>query len=173
MLTLKRIGIDTHRESIAYLSRHCAGYHAEEFLAFGKIELRANGIRISATLNIVDDEALLGPQEIGLSEEAFRLFGQPAGTSVSIEHPRAVESLDAVRAKIQGQVLDETAYAAVIRDIAARRYSKMEIAAFLVGCASFMTVEEVLALTRAMAGTGQRLHWGGKMVVDKHCIGGI
>jgi thymidine phosphorylase len=173
MLKLKRIGIDTYRESIAYLSRRCTVYHAEEFLALGKIEVRANGTRIPATLNLVDDESMLGAQEIGLSEEAFRLFGQPDGTVVSIEHPRMVESLEAVRAKIQGQVLDDTDYAAVIRDVAARRYSKMEIAAFLVGCASFMTVEEVLSLTRAMAGTGQRLRWNGKRVVDKHCIGGI
>jgi thymidine phosphorylase len=173
MLTLKRIGIDTHRESIAYLSRSCPHYHVEEFQAFGKIEVKADGVRIPATLNIVDDASLLGPHEIGLSEEAFRLFGQSAGISVTIGHPRVVESLDAVRQKIQGQVLSDAQYCAVIRDVAAQRYSKMEIAAFLVGCASFMTVEEVLGLTRAMAEVGQKLRWDGKTVVDKHCIGGI
>ncbi|MFN4311530.1 MAG: thymidine phosphorylase family protein [Ferrovibrio sp.] len=173
MLKLKRVAIDTHRESIAYLSRACTLYRAEEFQALGRIEVKAGSLCIPATLNIVDDPGLLAPGELGLSEEAFRLFGRAEGTDVSIEHPRPVESLEAVRAKIQGRVLSEAEYHAVIRDVAAQRYSKMDIAAFLVGCASFMTPDEVLSLTRAMANVGHRLEWDHKMVVDKHCIGGI
>lgn len=173
MLKLKRIAIDTHRESIAYLSRRCPEYRAEEFLALGKIEVTAGGARLSATLNIVDDPALLSPDEIGLSETAFDAFGHPAGTLASIEHPKPAESLEAVRAKILGRELNREQYAAIIGDIAALRYSKMEVAAFLVGCAGFMTIAEVLSLTQAMAGVGKHLDWGRRLVVDKHCIGGI
>ncbi|WP_439515578.1 thymidine phosphorylase family protein [Oceanibaculum nanhaiense] len=173
MLKLKRIGIDTHRESIVYLNRGCTLYQPEEFQALAKIEVVGPGRQMPATLNIVDDPELLTPDELGLSEEAFRLFRLPEGTPVSIGHPRPLESLEAVRAKAQGHVLSAADYNAVIRDIAALRYSKMEIAAFLVACASFMTTEEVLNLTRAMAAVGHRLDWGDKWVVDKHCIGGI
>ncbi|MBP7670138.1 MAG: thymidine phosphorylase family protein [Ferrovibrio sp.] len=174
MLKLKRIAIDTHRESIAYLSRACSHYRADEFQALGKIEIRAaGGSCLLATLNIVDDPALLQGDELGLSEEAFRVFGIAAGSSVRIAHPRPVDSLEALRRKIEGHELSDAEYAAVIGDIAASRYSKMEVAAFLVGCAGFMTVEEVLRLTRAMANVGRRLDWGGRLVVDKHCIGGI
>ena len=49
----------------------------------------------------------------------------------------------------------------------------MEIAAFLVACASFMTADETLALTDAMARAGKQLEWNNRLVVDKHCIGGI
>jgi thymidine phosphorylase len=49
----------------------------------------------------------------------------------------------------------------------------MEIAAFLVGSASFMTSDELLSLTRAMARAGTQLDWHAPIVVDKHCIGGI
>lgn len=173
MLKLKRIAIDTHRESIAYLSRQCPQYRAEEFQALAKIELRTANSSMPATLNIVDDALLLGPDEIGLSETAFQAFGQPAGTPVAIEHPRPVESLEAVRAKIMGKELSAEDYATIVRDIAGLRYSKMEVAAFLVGCAGFMTISEVLSLTRAMADVGRHLDWGRKLVVDKHCIGGI
>lgn len=178
MLKLKRIAIDTHRESIAYLSRDCRLYRAEEFLALAKIEVigpggQSSARRMPATLNLVDDAGLLAPDELGLSAEAFRLFGRAAGSLVTIGHPRPVESLEAVRGKIQGRVLTEAEYCAVIRDIAAQRYSKMEIAAFLVACAAFMSTEEVLYLTRAMANVGHRLDWDHKLVVDKHCIGGI
>src|SRR3546814_16230743 len=144
MLKLRRIAVDTHRENIAYLSRACGQYHAEEFLALAKVEVIADSHRIQATLNIVDDPVLLGPDELGLSEEAFRLFGRGAGTPVAIEHPPPVDSLEMVRAKIQGRALDAGAYAAVVRDIAARRYLQLDIAAFLVACPAVRPTEEVL-----------------------------
>ncbi len=173
MLKLKRIAIDTHRESIAYLSRYCSQFKAEEFQALERIEVCGATHRMPATLNIVDDTQILGADELGLSEAAFDAFGQPAGVLVSIQHPRPAESLEAVRAKIQGRELSPEQYASIIRDIAGLRYSKMEVAAFLVGCAGFMTSNEVLSLTRAMADVGRRLEWGHRLVVDKHCIGGI
>jgi thymidine phosphorylase len=173
MLKLKRIAIDTHRESIAYLSRHCSQFKAEEFQALEKIEVCGATHRMPATLNIVDDTQILDANELGLSEAAFQAFGQAAGTLVSIQHPKPAESLEAVRAKIQGRELSPEQYTSIIRDIAELRYSKMEVAAFLVGCAGFMTSSEVLSLTRAMADVGHRLDWGRRLVVDKHCIGGI
>ncbi|HEX5776630.1 MAG TPA: thymidine phosphorylase family protein, partial [Caulobacteraceae bacterium] len=72
-----------------------------------------------------------------------------------------------------GETLGAAQLHEVVRDLADHRYSDMEVAAFLIACASFMTPEETLALTQAMIDVGQRLDWGGAMVVDKHCIGGI
>ena len=48
---------------------------------------------------------------------------------------------------------------AIVRDITRYRYADIEIAAFLVGAASFMSTDELLALTRAMADAGTRLSW--------------
>jgi thymidine phosphorylase len=60
-----------------------------------------------------------------------------------------------------------------VDDLTHYRYSDMEIAAFLISSASFMTSGELLALTRAMAEAGTQLKWDKKVIVDKHCIGGI
>jgi thymidine phosphorylase len=49
----------------------------------------------------------------------------------------------------------------------------MEVAAFLIGSASFMTSGELLNLAQAMANAGTQLKWEQPVVVDKHCIGGI
>src|SRR5207342_2798400 len=38
---------------------------------------------------------------------------------------------------------------------------------------SFMTSDELLALTEAMAQAGTQLKWNKPIIVDKHCIGGI
>ena len=61
MLKLKRIGIDTYRENVAYLSRTCGSYRPEEFQALSRIEVFQGGRHILATLNIVDDETYLVP----------------------------------------------------------------------------------------------------------------
>jgi thymidine phosphorylase len=173
MLKLRRVAIDTYRENVAYLSRACPLYRAEEFQALAKIEVAGQGRHILATLNIVDNGALLSPDELGLAEQSFRQLGLPEGAEVEVAHATPPASLEAVRAKILGRTLAAADYAAIIRDIAANRYSKMEIAAFLISSASFMTTEEVLSLTHAMAVVGARLAWRERPVVDKHCIGGI
>lgn len=173
MLKVRKLGIDACQETVAYLARHCEHYRAQEFVALARIEIWGGGRRIVATLNIVDDEAIMARDELGLSELAYRQLGLPAGTRVEIAQAGPPPSLDHVRAKIDGAELDPVAYQEIARDLAAHRYSKMEIAAFLIASARFTTAPEVLSMTRAMAAVGGRLSWGSDMVVDKHCIGGI
>jgi thymidine phosphorylase len=173
MLKLRRIGVDTYRENVAYLSRDCPLYRAEKFQGLAKIEVSKNGRSILAVLNIVDDPRLLPRDELGLSEQAFRQLGLPEGATVTVAQAAPPASREAIRAKVLGRVLRPDEYDAIIRDIAANRYSKMEIAAFLIASASFLTTDEVLSLTRAMAAVGNRLTWSDRPIVDKHCIGGI
>lgn len=173
MLKLRRIAIDTYRENVAYLSRACPLFRAEAFQALTKIEVSANGRAILATLNIVDDERLLACDELGLAEQSFRQLGVPEGADVSVAHAPPPASRDAIREKMLGHTLSGRDLEAIIRDVAANRYSRMEIAAFLIASASFLTTDEVLDLTRAMAAVGTRLEWPERPIVDKHCIGGI
>ena len=173
MLKLRRIAIDTYRENVAYLSRDCPLYRAEKFQGLAKIEVSKNGRSILAVLNIVDDAALLGRDELGLSEQSFRQLGLPEGETVSVAQASPPASHEAIRAKVLGHSLNAADFEAIIRDITANRYSKMEIAAFLIASASFLTTDEVLSLTKAMASVGNRLVWADKPIVDKHCVGGI
>lgn len=173
MLKLRRIAIDTYKENVAYLARSCPLYRAAEFQPLSKIEVSCGGRKILATLNIVDDASILGLEELGLSIQSFALLDRPEQAPVTIAHSTPIASAEWIREKLQGAVLPEHAYDEIIRDVAAHRYSKMEIAAFLIASASFMTTEEVLHLTRAMVAAGTRLHWESSSVVDKHCIGGI
>jgi thymidine phosphorylase len=173
MLTIKRLAIDTYPENTAFLLRLSNGYSAEQFQALRKIRVSAQGAEILATLVLVDEPLLLKPGEIGLGEQAFRRLGLPEGVQVAIEQARPPASLEFVRRKIDGDTLQDNEIAAIIRDIAAHHYSPMEIGAFLVACASFMSTQETLAMTRAMADLGNCFDWKTPLVVDKHCIGGI
>ncbi len=174
MLRLRRVAIDTYHENVAYLHRNCALYRAEGFQALSKVEVRANGNLIYAVLNIVDDESIVTPDELGLAEQAFEQLAIGPGDQVRVAHTVPPASMDAVRRKISGERLSYEDFAAITRDIAGNRYSKMEMAAFLVASVqSGLDREEVLSLTRAMTDTGERIDWQAPLVADKHCIGGI
>ncbi len=173
MLKLKRIAIDTYPENVALLSRNCAHYRAEDFQALRKLEVVSDGKRLLANLIISDDADLVGPDELGLGEQAFRRLGLPEGDLVRISQAAQPQSLEAIRAKINGHTLSKSEIEAIIADITSHRYSPMEIAAFLISSASFTTTDEMLDLTEAMAQVGNKLEWDSPIVVDKHCIGGI
>ena len=172
-LKIRRVSLDTGRENVVVISRHSSALQPEVFRGFSRVELRCNSRVLLATLLITDEDALVGPDELGLSEPAFRRFAEPVGTLVTVSPATPPESLDAVRNKIQGRTLKPAEIQAIINDLTHYRYSDMEIAAFLIGSASFMTSGELLALVEAMARAGTQLKWPSPIVVDKHCIGGI
>ena len=174
LLRLKRVAIDTYRENVAYLHRECDIYRAEGFQALSKVEVRANGRRILATLNVVDDTCIVGRDELGLSEDAFAQLGVADGHPTRVSQAEPPSSIPALHRKIAGERLTHDDYHAIVRDIAEHRYSKIELTAFVVATyQGEMDREEVYGLTDAMSSVGRRLDWQAHPVVDKHCIGGI
>jgi thymidine phosphorylase len=175
-LQLRRVAIDTYRENVAYLHRDCQVYRSEGFQALSKIEINGggNGRTVLATLNVVDDQAITAPGQLGLSLQAFEQLGLQEGASASVAHAKPPGSLRAVHRKIAGERLAYADYEAITRDIVANCYAKIEMAAFLVACTETgMERDEVLYLTKAMAESGDKLEWREPLVADKHCIGGI
>ena len=61
VLRLKRVAIDTYHENVAYLHRDCPVYKAEGFQALSKVEVREDGKKILAVLNVVDDDCIVMP----------------------------------------------------------------------------------------------------------------
>ena len=106
-LKLRKIAIDTYRENVAYLHRTCPLYRSEGFQALNKIEIHdgANRQTVIAVLNIVDDESILAPDELGLSEQIFAQLNAAAGCPVYIDHATPPDSLHSVHAKIRGNRL--------------------------------------------------------------------
>jgi thymidine phosphorylase len=171
-LKIRRVNLDTGRENVVVISRRSQALRPDVFRGFSRVELRANGKVLLATLLLTDD-GMVGTDELGLAEPTFRRLGARVGGLVSVTPATRPASLDAVRAKIQGRSFTPEEIAEIVDDISHYRYSDMEIAAFLIGSASFMTSDELLALAQAMAKAGTQLKWDKPMVVDKHCIGGI
>lgn len=176
-LKLRRIGIDTYRENVAYMHRDCEVYRAEGFKALSKIQInisdRPEG-HILAVLNVVDDDAILFPDELGLSKEAFEQLGFEEGCHICVSHAEKPVSMDAIRRKIRGARLSQHDFSRIINDITESHYTKVEISAFIIACGQHeLDRDEVLYLTRAMIESGEQLDWQESLVADKHCIGGI
>ena len=173
MLKIRKVPLDTLRENVAVLAHDCVALRPEAFQAFKRLQVIDGNRAIIATLDVCHDGDMVKADELGLTEPAFSRMGLPEGTVVNIAPAPSPHSLSYVREKIGGQTLTEHQIEEVIHDIVGYRYSDMEIAAFLVGCAGFMSTRELLDMTRSMADAGTKLDWPTPMIVDKHCIGGI
>ena len=172
-LRARRIGIDAGPETIIFLREDNPVCRAEGFYAHTRVELSYAGRLVIATLHHVS-AALLPSGEMGLSDSAWARLGANDGDAVEVSHPRPLESLSGVRAKIYGNELNGGAYSSIIADVVEGRYSDLHIAAFLTACAARgLSQAEVIGLTRAMIDAGERIDWGRTPIADKHSIGGL
>jgi thymidine phosphorylase len=172
-LHARRLGIDTYQEHVLFMHADCRVCRSEGFEAMSRVRVALDGRAIIATMNVVRS-SLLSPGEAGLSESAWLALGAHEGDRVYLSHPEPIESFSAVRAKLYGKPFSEEDLTRVIHDIALGRYSGIETSAFVASCAGeHMSLEESIALTKAMTGVGARLSWIQRPVMDKHSVGGL
>jgi len=172
-LRVRRLGIDTYRENVVYMQKGCRLCKSQGFDVLSKIEVRFGRRSILATLNIIEN-GMLHEGELGLSNVAFRRLGAPEGATVMLSHPNPLTSTEFVRRKLDGIALTRGQIFEIVKDIAAYRYSNIELTAFVVACAKRnLSEREIVDLTEAMVANGEKIDWGLPMVLDKHCIGGI
>ena len=173
-LALVPSGIDTYRQPVVYMHEDCHVCRSEGFAAQTRIRIDLRGRWIIATLNVVDRGAWLGVDQAALSASAWMALGAQPGDRAAFSHPEPPASASLIRAKAYGERLDQAGFAAIVRDTLDNRLSDIDLAAFMTACAGDRLDEtETVALTRAMKDAGQTLDWGGRVVLDKHCVGGL
>ena len=172
-LRLRRLGIDTYTDPVLFMNAECPVFRSEGFDARARVKVTLGTRHIIATLHVVNG-GLLRPDEAGLSEFAWRTLEAAEGARVHVAHPEPVASVSRLRAKVYGSRLGPADMRAIIGDIAAGRYSDLQLAAFVTATAGDRLDEaETLALARAMLEVGERLRWDFPRVADKHSVGGL
>lgn len=172
-LTARRAHIDTYQAPVVYLRKDCAVCRAEGFEAQSSIELSHDGHQVVATVHQVE-AAWLAPGEAALSDAAWLQLRVTEGADLDVRHAPVLESMRHIRGKIFDVPLDEPKLRLIMQDVVAHRLSDLQLTAFLTTCAGDrMSLQETIALTRAMVGVGQRLTWDRAPVLDKHCVGGL
>jgi len=172
-LRLKRIGIDTGRENVAFLHDDDLVNHALGLHSLDRIEISANARSIRAVLSIVEG-SIVQAGTIGLSNAAFNKLGVSDNSYVDVAPTESPASLDSLHKKMAGKQLTSVDYAKIIDDLVQGRYSKVELTAFVVSATvNGLSDDEILWLTEAMIQTGDQLHFDSMIVADKHSIGGV
>ncbi len=179
MFKVKHLRIDTLREHVITIHQSAVrngnlGFNPlDRARVFGLDPATAKMHEVVGVLNFCSD-VLVAPEEIGLCEEAFRDLGLPEGAAVSATLAAAPHSVDFVRAKLEGKRLDRGAFDAILTDVVAHRYSRVELSMFVLACAlRTLDINEIVDYTRAMIGTGAVLDFGPGPIADKHSIGGV
>jgi len=172
-LKIKSLGIDTYRENTVFMRSDCHICRSEGFTALTRLVVHYKRKRIIATLIVVHSD-LLRENEAGLSDIALKRLDVKEGDLITVSHLKPIESLSDVRAKMYHKKINEAAYRKIISDITNGFYSDIEIAAFITACAGDnMDLDEITWLTKAMIDSGSKLKWDEKIILDKHCVGGL
>lgn len=151
----------------------CDICQSEGFTALTRVVVHHKDKSIIATLNVVHSE-LLHHNEASLSLEALKRLNVKDDDIIGITHLKPIESLSKVRAKMYGKELNDQDFSEIISDVVRGHYSNIELAAFISACSgNNLSVNEIIGLTKAMIDSGHKIDWGGKMILDKHCIGGL
>jgi thymidine phosphorylase len=176
VLRIRNLQIDTHSERVFFIHEAAVRDGGLGFKPLDRVEVmgaEAVGRKVTGILNFCRDD-LLAKDEIGLSEVAFADLGLPEGSQVEATLAPAPESVDRVRHKLEGAALARADFDAIIGDITAHRYSKVELSMFVLACGMRrLSTAEVVDLTRALIASGAQLEFGPGPIADKHCIGGI
>lgn len=172
-LKIKSLGIDTYRENIIFMRADCDVCKSEGFTALTRVVVHHNDQSIVATLNVIHSE-LLHHDEASLSLEALKRLNVKDGDTIGISHLKPIESLSRVRAKMYGKELSNADFSEIISDVVRGHYSNIELAAFITSCSGDnLSVNEIIGLTKAMINSGRKISWNNKMILDKHCVGGL
>jgi thymidine phosphorylase len=172
-LKLVHLGIDTQKEHVVFMRKDCYICKSEGFEALNRVLITVKEKSLIATLYISTD-GILEPGKAGLSESAWNDLNAHENDEVSFSHVQPVVSMRSIRAKMYGKQLNYEAFQNIIDDIVKGSYSNIEIAAFITACGGDnLTIQEIIGLTKAMVNSGQKLSWTKKIVVDKHCVGGL
>ncbi len=171
MLYLKRISIQSFGEKIIFIHKDCSAYKVDDIRTLTRVEVHGGEKPLYGFLNVVEDENIVSPEEIGLNEEAFLSLGLAEGALVTLLQSDDPQSLDNVIKKVQGNVLNSGEYISIVNDIACGRYSNADITAFITAFNSFATVNEITYLAQALS-FGNKLYWDEENIVaDTHTFG--
>lgn len=168
-LKIKKLDIKTGQSNIALLN-------SEEAIHYGiragdKIKISWQSKNIIAEANTTAKRVKAG--QIGLYRDIWEVTKIPDSTIVEVNFLERAKSIQAIKKRLLNKRLTYNDFYQIFSDIAHGVLTRTETTYFV--ASSFIrnySNKELYYMTRAMAETGEMLNFG-KMVVDKHSVGGL
>lgn len=136
-----------------------------------RVKISAKGKYIIAALDISKN---LKKDEIGILAEANKILNLNKGQLIEIDPEETPKSLSYIKKKLEGHRLTKDEIFSIVDDIVDNLLTEVEIAFFVSGAyTNGFSLDETEDLIKAMALSGDIIHWKNKRVFDKHCIGGV
>ena len=112
--------------------------------------------------------------ELGLFDEVINALDLEDGIHIEIEPSPKPLATSLIKKKLDGYQLNKEEYLTIINDIVENKLSEVEITYFVAACHIHnMSLNESKYLTEAVAKHSTILKFNDKIILDKHCIGGL
>lgn len=171
-LKINNIPISTGRILVAVLNKTDA--IAAHLHQGDRITITSNRKQVVAIVDITDDDTLVPSGTLGCfteltTEGKFRNSG-----TVRIQYAPKPRSIFHIKKKLLGKPLNKNEIDEIISDIALNKLTDIELTYFVsAGYMHEFNDQEITWMTQAMVATGRRIKFNKKIVMDKHCIGGV
>jgi len=141
--------------------------------AGNSIEIRLEGISESIIVVVDITNTLVEPGQIGFFEDVWNKYNLHFGIAVEIDFLSPSQAIASIKKKLNGEELSYEDFYLIMRDISNGKLDSLLTAYFAAsGYSPGFNEQEILYMTKALADTGDKLHFDG-IVADKHSIGGV
>lgn len=129
---------------------------------------------VPATIDITESDDLVLPGQLGLFKEVSEEIRLKNDSKINIVLQKKPESIMYIKKKLEGERLNYDEFRAIMQDIVDDKLTDIELTYFVAANHTReLSIDEIVSLTRSMVDTGDKLNFKAKIVVDKHCIGGV
>ena len=139
-----------------------------------RIIVKGNKKELIAVLDISESKKAVPEGKIGLFEEVLDKLKAKHDDSVEIDLQEKPRSISLIKKKLDGFELSKEEIDEIVKDIVEGKLTDIELAYFIGACyTKGMDLSETVALTKSTVEHGGQLKLKKKIVIDKHCSGGV
>jgi len=145
-----------------------------DLFALDRIRIKHNKKEIITIVDIAESKKAVPKGSIGLFEEVLKELNVHGKEIVDIYLADKPHSTTLIKEKLDGKELNENEIDIIVKDIVNNNLSEIELTFFVAACYSKgLTDKEALFLTKSIAKNGTMLDLKRKLILDKHCSGGV
>ena len=158
---------------VAMLNRKAAseiGVHPKD-----RVSIKTLGRDFRSFTTIIDTvKSFVKKDEIVVSSEIKDILKLKSGQKVDVSLAEIPKSLEYIKNKLSSKRFSRDEIFEITKDIVSNSLSESEIALFVSAMyQKGMNFQETIYLIEAILNSGDRLYLNNKVIVDKHCVGGI
>ena len=139
-----------------------------------RLIIKKNSNKTIGVVDIAVSDKTVSEGSLGLFEEVLDKIKAKNNDKVTINLAPKPESIQYIKEKLEGKELSEKQIKEIVEDIVNDRLAEIELTYFVAACYTYgMSLNETKSLTQEIYNHGDKLKINKKIIVDKHCSGGV